>query len=65
METDSFELGYLRAMINGLADQLQIAITAREWELVSMIAKEMKQAPLDAAAKAAAPKQVIRAEAAE
>jgi hypothetical protein len=54
LDTDSYELGYLRTMTTGLAEQLEIAIVAHEWDFVSMIANELKKAPADAEAKAAA-----------
>jgi hypothetical protein len=53
MNTDSFELSYIRSMIDGLSNLLNIAVKNRDWDLVEMLAREIEHLPKDAQDKAA------------
>lgn len=50
--TDSFELSYLRTMIEGLSNLLNVSVKNRDWPLVEMIAAAIENAPKDAQAHA-------------
>jgi hypothetical protein len=50
--TDSFELSYLRSMIEGLSNLLNISVKNRDWPLVELVASEIEQALKDAKVKA-------------